>query len=76
MALALEGEAALADSYCKQFGLDPAGLPLDGEALAESCRTRDAMFLSLSIPAQDIHVVDTLEVIIVSFLHAVEAIEA
>lgn len=56
------GEDALADSYCKQFGLDPAGLPLEGEALSESCRNRDAMFHSLSIPVDRVKVIDTKEV--------------
>ena len=62
-ALAVVGEVALADSYCKQFGLDPSGLPLKGEALAQSCQARDAMFLSLSVPAENVHFVDSKEVI-------------
>ena len=62
MALAVVGEVALADSYCKQFGLDPGGLPLQGEALAQSCKERDAMFLELSVPPHNIHFVDSHEV--------------
>lgn len=62
MALAVVGEVALADSYCKQFGLDPSGLPLQGEELAQSCRERDAMFLGLSLPPETIHFVDSHEV--------------
>ena len=62
MALAIVGEVALADSYCKQFGLDPSGLPLQGEALAKSCEERDAMFLGLSTSPENIHFVDSKEV--------------
>ena len=61
-ALAVAGEFALADSYCKQFGLDPSGLPLKGIALVESCRARDAMFLPLSISTDAIHFVDSAQV--------------
>ena len=62
MTLAVVGEVALADSYCKQFGLDPSGLPLQGEALAQSCKERDAMFLGLTIPPKNIHFVNSSEV--------------
>ncbi len=61
MALAVVGEVALADSYCKQFGLDPGGLPLQGEALARSCQERDAMFLALSIPVENVQFVNSTE---------------
>jgi len=33
VALAMQGEVAMADSYCTQFGLDPSDLPLQGPAL-------------------------------------------
>lgn len=60
--LAVVGEVALADSYCKQFGLDPSGLPLKGDALEQSCRARDAMFLQLSLPADHLHFVNSKQV--------------
>ena len=61
-ALAIRNEVALAESYCIQFGLDPGGLPLQGEALAESRSAFDAMFHPLSLPDDRVHFVDTAEV--------------
>ncbi len=36
VALAVQGEVALAETYCTQFGLDPGSLPLQGDALQQA----------------------------------------
>ena len=64
MALAVRNEVALAESHCIQFGLDPGGLPLQGEALAESRSALDARFHPLSLPDGRVHFVDTAEVLL------------
>lgn len=58
-AMAAAGEAELAQQHVDLLGLDPGSFTIDPEALAAAAARRAAAYLQMSLPSEQLHLIDS-----------------